>query len=169
MAGRRNITMTVRFQLKVWQRGDCYEWRGERNARGYGIFAIQSDPLRAHRVAFELAKGPLRFDDELHHICAHPWCVRPSHLVPMRRSAHMLSEHGRAEVCERGHRIDATNVYVSGTHRQCRICKLEADRRRRSGAKRSEAAVSGIGSSRARRPPASRSAFESRLPLFAWP
>jgi len=76
-----------RFQYKIWPRGDCWEWRGSRDANGYGFFRDGREMRRAHRIAYEMAKGILlAWPMQLDHLCRHPWCVRPSHLEQVTHS-----------------------------------------------------------------------------------
>jgi homing endonuclease-like protein len=75
------IPLAHRFWLKVWPRGDCWEWRGGRSHDGYGRFRADTRAqVYAHRFAYIAAKGILASDLELDHLCRHRWCVKPSHL-----------------------------------------------------------------------------------------
>jgi hypothetical protein len=73
---------TVRFWSKVdktpgqgpW--GDCWMWRGSRDT--YGRFWLNGANREAHRVAYELAKGPL--GDQGNHRCNEYFCVNPDHV-----------------------------------------------------------------------------------------
>jgi hypothetical protein len=55
---------------------DCWEWRGNRNNRGYGKLG----KIYAHRVAYELASGPIPSGLEVMHSCDNPPCCNPAHL-----------------------------------------------------------------------------------------
>src|SRR5690242_19521725 len=93
------IPETSRFWLKVWPRGDCWEWRGKRaggnhpQRREYGRFVVGDgrfvSGVYAHRYAYEQAKGPILPGMSVHHECSHPWCVKPTHLVLMDHGEHM--------------------------------------------------------------------------------
>jgi hypothetical protein len=68
--------MTNRFWSKVAKTEYCWEWTAYRDRGGYGEFGIGSRIASAHRVAFELAFGPI--PDGLHvlHVCDNRACCR---------------------------------------------------------------------------------------------
>jgi hypothetical protein len=72
----------VRFQSKVDRRGpdDCWEWRGSQGTRGYGSFRTDGKTVRAHRMAYELARGPIPDGMMICHHCDNPPCCNPAHL-----------------------------------------------------------------------------------------
>jgi len=121
------IPPLIRFQLVIWPRGDCWEWRGSRTMAGYGLhhWLRWDQPEYAHRHSFELAKGALPNAStgiELDHLCNHPWCVRPSHLVAVTSGENTtrgirlrLKPH-----CPHGHPYE-----LVGTKRVCRTCNRE--------------------------------------------
>jgi HNH endonuclease/Helix-turn-helix domain len=69
-----------RFWAKVAKGDGCWEWQGNRNGNGYGLVAIDGRQRRAHRVAWELAYGPIPEAAYVCHRCDNPPCVRPDHL-----------------------------------------------------------------------------------------
>lgn len=54
----------------------CWPWKGGRHTGGYG--STSWGP--AHRVAYELAKGPIPKGLVVRHMCHTPICCRPDHL-----------------------------------------------------------------------------------------
>jgi hypothetical protein len=58
----------------------CLEWTASRNRKGYGQFRLDGKTERAHRVAWQIAHGPI--PDGLHvlHKCDNPPCVAVEHL-----------------------------------------------------------------------------------------
>lgn len=125
-----------RFWLKVYQRGDCWEWRGSRHAQGYGHFRFSGRTEKAHRVAWMLAHGrPIPLGYELHHLCTHEWCVRPSHLdlltcrEHVRRGNNAAARFARAERCIQGHVFDWFRWNGVQMVRACRKCRNARQRR----------------------------------------
>lgn len=71
-----------RFVDKSGPRG-CWLWTGRTRDDGYGTLTWDGvHNRRAHRVAYQLAIGPLRDEDVLRHSCDNPPCVNPAHLQP---------------------------------------------------------------------------------------
>jgi hypothetical protein len=120
-----------RFWLKVYPRGDCWEWRGARS-RNYGAF---NGIVRvASRYAYMEAKGDIPAPLQIDHLCHHPWCVRPSHLQAVTARENTLRGWGRTQLirrtgkCIHGHPQDAVNVYYRKDRpgqRMCRACVRE--------------------------------------------
>lgn len=114
------------FWLKVWPRGDCWEWRGTRfNKMGYGAFSIGGENVSAHRMAYEIAKGTIPGHLEIDHLCRHPWCVRPSHLeavtpkVNLSRSMAISTVREKSTACPNGHAYTPENTMLV---RCCKTC-----------------------------------------------
>ena len=65
---------------QLWERLDkssaCWTWTGKRYPTGYGRFGKHY----AHRVAYELAYGPIPEGMHVCHSCDNPPCCNPAHL-----------------------------------------------------------------------------------------
>src|SRR5712664_49577 len=142
MGGNRwesKIPFEHRFWLKVWPRGDCWEWKGLRDHYGYGYIAGPHDvPLKAHRIAYEYAKGPIPDGKQIDHLCRHRWCVRPSHLEAVshrtnqRRGFGPVGINARKVSCKSGHLFTPENTYYDKEGaRHCRTCHRQQERARK--------------------------------------
>lgn len=61
--------------------GPCWVWTAALHTSGYGWFAIGNGrSARAHRVSWELARGPIPPEKMVLHRCDNRRCVRPDHL-----------------------------------------------------------------------------------------
>jgi hypothetical protein len=61
--------------------GSCWMWVGSRSKHGYGKFQpIFPVTIGAHRLSYELFKGPIPFGLHIDHTCSNPSCINPEHL-----------------------------------------------------------------------------------------
>lgn len=129
------IDCASRFWPLVVKGPSCWEWMGKKKPTGYGIFHAGKASRHAHRVAYELAIGPVATGLELDHTCRNRGCVNPAHLEPvthdenMRRSPLGNAWRGRTH-CINGHAFTDANIYHYVTRgrwpsRGCRACKRE--------------------------------------------
>jgi hypothetical protein len=136
----------ARFWAKVDRRGpdECWPWTGA-TMHGYGVQRVLATKKTtgAHRIAWEVANGPiptgLDIDHQCHNVdllckggmtCAHRRCVNPAHLEPATRqqNMHRSPRKGSKTHCTEGHLYDAENTYVTTLgHRQCRTCNRRRD------------------------------------------
>jgi hypothetical protein len=131
-----------RFWSKVSKSDGCWLWIAYRDEKGYGAFGFKGKVQRAHRVAYELALGPIAPGMHVLHSCDNPSCVNPSHLRLGTHADNMRDriERGRnphlnRTQCIHGHPFDAENTYVTPDgRRSCRACHngRRRDRRRRA-------------------------------------
>jgi hypothetical protein len=76
----------IRFLRRTAANGECLDWLGALDRKGYGAFGIGSmrdgtrRTVRAHRFAYEATHGPVPKGLELDHLCRNRRCVRVEHL-----------------------------------------------------------------------------------------
>ena len=82
-ANREPITIDFLHSRSVEEaRGEhiCFAWQGARTGRGYGQIRTMGKTKRVHRVAWELANGPIPEGMSVCHRCDNPPCWNPAHL-----------------------------------------------------------------------------------------
>ncbi|UUW87397.1 HNH endonuclease signature motif containing protein [Pimelobacter simplex] len=113
----------------------CWEWTAARQPNGYGRFGWAKGDIRmAHRVAYELTKGPIPAGLVIDHLCRNHGCVRPDHLEPVTQRENILRGIRRQPDthCKRGHEFTPENTYMRPNGRQaCRPCHRAYDRDRK--------------------------------------
>lgn len=87
----RRTPLPDRFWRRVTKRGDdeCWSYRGYFH-RGYGLMSTGPRETKyAHRLAYELAVGPIPDGLELDHLCRNTTCVNPAHLEPVTKAENL--------------------------------------------------------------------------------
>ena len=128
-----------RFMSKVDVSGDCWEWRAAKDPSGYGAFKYQGTKVGAHRVSYEMHRGPIPDGLWLDHLCRNRACVRPDHLEPVKPGENtrrgllpvVNALRGLARTrCKRGHLLVSGNLVATRSYKACLTCERERNRRR---------------------------------------
>ena len=75
-------TILERFQEKyiAVPESGCLLWEGCFTSDGYGQLKVKGKMMKAHRVSWELHKGPIPGGLQVCHKCDTPACVNPDHM-----------------------------------------------------------------------------------------
>lgn len=141
----KSASMEVRFWAKVDKSSSCWEWTGAVSDTGYGCFNMGQGRYRgAHKVSYELMRGPVPDGLQLDHLCRNRACVNPDHLEPVthRENVHRGTagkNNSSKTHCPQGHEYTPGNTYLinrpskSGPERRCKTCHKLTARRLRLG------------------------------------
>ena len=132
------LTMEERLsrRLKVTDTG-CIEWIGAVNRRGYGRIKTPSKTFGAHRLAWELANGPIPDGLCVCHTCDNPPCCNVGHLFLGTTAENVADKIAKGRHpnqgkthCIRGHEFDEANTYAGRSgRRDCKKCRKNAKTR----------------------------------------
>ena len=116
----------------------CWLWTRCVDRDGYGIQNVEHRRRFAHRVSYEILRGPIGFGLTIDHLCRNRCCVNPDHLEPVPFAvnrargvwgdARAKGTHWRSH-CQRGHELSAENLEQSELpKRKCKLCRRLRDR-----------------------------------------
>lgn len=134
---RPGAPITQRFWSKVEiAPTGCWLWLARRSPDGYGRMSTGGHEVNAHRLSYELFRGPIPDDLVIDHLCRVRHCVNPDHLEPVTNLENALRSPlvaGKTH-CKWGHEFTPENtLWVTGParvgRRKQRRCKACARRR----------------------------------------
>lgn len=134
MPDNNSTPLIDRFMAKVSPEPNsgCWLWMGA-CAGEYGYIGLgggRHQGIRtAHRVAYELFKGPVPDGLHIDHLCRVTCCVNPDHMEAVtqqennRRQMEAYRQKGRPTHCRKGHEYATQNpVFRKDGSRACRLC-----------------------------------------------
>ena len=77
---RRPVATLESLIARLRPIGPCLEWSDCKDDHGYGRLRHRGKDTKAHRLAWELANGPIPFGMFVLHRCDNPPCCNPAHL-----------------------------------------------------------------------------------------
>jgi HNH endonuclease len=97
----------------------CWMWTGSRDKNGYGEWQTEKTPLgngkyrrvrkKAHRISWEIHRGPIPAGMEVCHDCDNPPCVNPDHLFCDAHAENMIDRDRKGRQA-RGERQGAAKI-----------------------------------------------------------
>ena len=135
----RDIAAYLDARLVPEPNSGCLIWTGMISVKGYGRIIVDGRYIGAHRVAFELANGPLPQGMVPDHKCKVRCCINPRHMRALTHVENVMCGDGptairaRATSCLNGHPLTGDNLYIrpSSGYRSCRACKNARQQRAR--------------------------------------
>lgn len=111
--------------------GDCWQWTGYIDEKGYGRVGYEGLRHKAHRLVFERLVGLIPPGLELDHLCGNRACVNPDHLEPVthQQNTRRSSNYSRDGRCRQGHLLGER---TGEPGRRCWTCWNQRRRERRA-------------------------------------
>ncbi len=124
------------FWSKVERTESCWLWKGRLAKNGYARYHFgDGRTVMAHRVAYDLVRGPIPEGMTLDHLCRVRHCVNPAHLEPVAMKVNILRGDGvaarlaRRRECTKGH--GPFSWSETEQRRICKECRNDNERKRR--------------------------------------
>lgn len=128
----RPLTERMREKIRICAETGCHEWTAGRSSQGYGVIHHTGRQHRAHRVAWEINRGPIPSGKHIDHLCRNRGCVNPDHLEPVMPRENILRSpiappalNAAKLFCQAGHELVDDNLdshALKSGRRSCVIC-----------------------------------------------
>lgn len=129
MSQRWPVLEKMKRHISVDENG-CWNWTGYKSPKGYALTRFDGTTKKAHRVIYELLKGPIPEGLQPDHLCRNRGCVNPDHIEPVTHRTNVLrgigltAQNAKKTHCQNGHPLSGENLYVTPNgRRQCQVCK----------------------------------------------
>jgi hypothetical protein len=102
MSRYRAKPTAVETVRRLRKNGDCLEWDGGKDGKGYGSIHVgQNRYQRVHRYLYQLLVGPLSQGDLLLHSCDNKLCCNIDHLREGTNAENMRDKADRSAIRSR--------------------------------------------------------------------
>lgn len=131
-------TVTERFTRKlVALPSGCIEWVGCLDRGGYGYIGRDSKKISTHRLAWEIANGPIPDGLYVCHSCDNPKCCNVDHLWLGTNAENQADSRAKGRHvntskthCVNGHPFNEANTYRWRSRRFCKVCNRNLQHRK---------------------------------------
>lgn len=83
----------------------CWIYTERKDTLGYGVFYFKHVGYKAHRISYELVKGPIPKGLVIDHLCRIRSCINPDHLEAVTQAENVrrtwLPPHCKTCKCEK--------------------------------------------------------------------
>ncbi len=89
------------FVKSADNRKQCWEWTGNTDRKGYGIFSYEGKNRKAHRWILSAIGVDVPDDKVVRHHCDNPRCVNPAHLAVGTQKENVQDRQDRGRGADR--------------------------------------------------------------------
>lgn len=141
MVVTRTTVIDNRFWSKVRKTETCWLWTAFTDGDGYGTFRLNRRSYRAHRLAYEDAKGQIPEGLVIDHLCRVRNCVNPDHLEAVTSVENVMrgdtlgARNRDKSHCDKGHEFTDENTGRQSSKtpkRYCLQCERDRNKARRA-------------------------------------
>src|SRR5262245_23865205 len=112
----QNTASKVLDKVSMGYQDACWSVEGSGNGKGYRQVQWDGRLRYAHRVTYEILRGPIPAGLTLDHLCRNRGCCNPWHTEPVPNRVNVLRGQGhtarnaRRTHCTHGHPFDEANT-----------------------------------------------------------
>jgi hypothetical protein len=125
----QHVSVSDRLWLSVFKTSDygCWVWTGRKQREGYGRIVVNGITTGVHRVAYEMAKGPIPDGMTIDHLCRNKACVNPAHMEVVSFGENSRRQMLSRTTCKHGHPWSFDNTRFDKRGRRCcRACARDS-------------------------------------------
>jgi hypothetical protein len=96
-SNERDTLKTVEEMVRFWNKvsipantKECWTWKASHFKNGYGCFRLRNHAVKAYRISYENAVGPIPPGYTVDHLCRNKSCLNPAHLEAVSQRENVL-------------------------------------------------------------------------------